>query len=69
MTASSALRWLSARLIGLVRQREHYAPERHYMRGPGPKWIEKHGTPPAADEAARAADRAASRLSREFGSA
>jgi hypothetical protein len=28
-----------------------YRPERHYMRGPGPKWREKHGireqeTPP-----------------------
>jgi hypothetical protein len=21
----------------------HYHPERHYMRGPGPKWHEKHG--------------------------
>ncbi|HET7849896.1 MAG TPA: hypothetical protein VFL51_12625 [Pseudolabrys sp.] len=20
-----------------------YRPERHYMRGPGPKWREKHG--------------------------
>jgi hypothetical protein len=20
-----------------------YQPERHYMRGPGPKWREKHG--------------------------
>jgi len=20
-----------------------YAPEKHYMRGPGPKWREKHG--------------------------
>jgi hypothetical protein len=20
-----------------------YRPERHYMRGPGPKWLEKHG--------------------------
>jgi hypothetical protein len=20
-----------------------YQPERHYMRGPGPKWHEKHG--------------------------
>jgi hypothetical protein len=20
-----------------------YRPERHYMRGPGPKWHEKHG--------------------------
>jgi hypothetical protein len=23
---------------------EHYRPELHYMRGPGPKWREKHGT-------------------------
>jgi len=22
-----------------------YRPERHYMRGPGPKWREKHGAP------------------------
>jgi hypothetical protein len=22
---------------------ETYHPERHYMRGPGPKWREKHG--------------------------
>ena len=22
-----------------------YRPERHYMRGPGPKWSEKHGLP------------------------
>ena len=21
----------------------HYRPERHYMRGPGPKWRAKHG--------------------------
>jgi hypothetical protein len=21
---------------------DHYRPERHYMRGPGPKWREKH---------------------------
>jgi hypothetical protein len=21
---------------------EHYRPELHYMRGPGPKWLEKH---------------------------
>lgn len=24
-----------------------YRPELHYMRGPGPKWREKHGLPPA----------------------
>ena len=22
-----------------------YRPERHYMRGPGPKWAAKHGYP------------------------
>jgi len=21
---------------------DHYRPELHYMRGPGPKWLEKH---------------------------
>ena len=25
----------------------HYRPERHYMRGPGPKWREKHAMVPA----------------------
>ncbi len=25
-----------------------YRPERHYMRGPGPKWREKHGIPERA---------------------
>jgi hypothetical protein len=24
-----------------------YRPELHYMRGPGPKWREKHGQQPA----------------------
>jgi len=24
---------------------EPYRPELHYMRGPGPKWREKHATP------------------------
>ena len=22
---------------------DRYRPERHYMRGPGPRWREKHG--------------------------
>jgi len=26
---------------------DSYRPERHYMRGPGPKWREKHGADPA----------------------
>jgi hypothetical protein len=25
-----------------VRLFDHYRPERHYMRGPGPKWHAKH---------------------------
>jgi hypothetical protein len=29
-------RWLRASLL------DPYQPERHYMRGPGPKWREKH---------------------------
>ena len=29
---------------GLISDRaDGYCPERHYMRGPGPKWREKHG--------------------------
>jgi hypothetical protein len=39
--------------IGIVRMGRNliraltdpYHPERHYMRGPGPKWREKHGLP------------------------
>jgi hypothetical protein len=26
---------------------DSYHPEQHYMRGPGPKWREKHGQTPA----------------------
>ncbi len=38
------------RLAGLWRRfmnelLDRYRPERHYMRGPGPKWREKHGRP------------------------
>jgi hypothetical protein len=29
-----------------------YRPELHYMRGPGPKWREKHGMTAATAEAA-----------------
>ena len=32
------------RAKNLLRELAHpYRPERHYMRGPGPKWREKHG--------------------------
>jgi hypothetical protein len=27
---------------------DRYRPELHYMRGPGPKWLEKHGGPAGA---------------------
>jgi len=31
---------------GLMRDLfDGYRPERHYMRGPGPKWRAKHATP------------------------
>ena len=26
-----------------------YRPERHYMRGPGPKWLARHRSTPAAN--------------------
>lgn len=28
---------------------DSYHPELHYMRGPGPKWREKHGQPVTAE--------------------
>ena len=34
-------RWLGLILIA----RNHYEPELHYMRGPGPKWYAKHQNP------------------------
>lgn len=40
------------RIVERTRQLVHglfssYHPELHYMRGPGPKWREKHGQPAA----------------------
>jgi hypothetical protein len=33
---------------------DHYRPELHYMRGPGPKWLEKHvGLVAVGDESGR----------------
>ena len=37
--AKIALIWLSVK----KRLCDPYRPELHYMRGPGPKWREKHG--------------------------
>jgi hypothetical protein len=35
-----------ARIRGLLKRlSDPYRPELHYMRGPGPKWHEKHGQP------------------------
>jgi hypothetical protein len=34
------LRWLRGTMASLC---DPYRPERHYMRGPGPKWRAKHG--------------------------
>src|SRR5262249_55827729 len=31
------------RAITAVLTHRRYRPERHYMRGPGPKWYERHG--------------------------
>ena len=30
-------------ILGSYGPRMRYRPEAHYMRGPGPKWREKHG--------------------------
>jgi hypothetical protein len=43
---------VAVRIAERARQLTHnlldpYRPELHYMRGPGPKWREKHGRPPA----------------------
>jgi hypothetical protein len=39
--------WLTAFWHELTRDAGGpYRPERHYMRGPGPKWRAKHGLPP-----------------------
>ena len=37
-TIEVALRQIQAELFGT------YRPEKHYMRGPGPKWRTKHGS-------------------------
>jgi hypothetical protein len=39
-----------------------YQPEQHYMRGPGPKWLAKHGPAEQVREIARQPTRSASTL-------
>ena len=45
-SATSAAMIIEAALrlgtLARMRRRDGYRPERHYMRGPGPKWREKH---------------------------
>jgi hypothetical protein len=50
VAASSSSPWRSARFFVVRLWREvsseflsSYRPELHYMRGPGPRWQEKHG--------------------------
>jgi hypothetical protein len=38
---TAVLNFMTALWGGSIRQ---YRPEAHYMRGPGPKWREKHGS-------------------------
>jgi hypothetical protein len=47
MFHSVAQRWQ----VQLARLRDPYRPERHYMRGPGPKWREKHALKARSDTA------------------
>jgi hypothetical protein len=46
--AAAAAREIGRRLLVAVAarvqlSRDSYRPELHYMRGPGPRWREKHG--------------------------
>ena len=41
--------FLSSRIMHLCKVWTAYNPERHYMRGPGPKWREKHASLRIAD--------------------
>jgi hypothetical protein len=36
-------------LLTLTAVFDSYRPERHYMRGPGPKWHAKHDPAPAGE--------------------
>jgi len=39
---ASVTPWVSAWRASLADWTTSYRPEKHYMRGPGPKWREKH---------------------------
>jgi len=40
---ATAPAWLCALRRVVARLTDPYRPELHYMRGPGPRWREKHG--------------------------
>jgi hypothetical protein len=42
-TDPSAPAWLRSLRRAVAAMCDPYRPERHYMRGPGPKWRTKHG--------------------------
>jgi hypothetical protein len=44
---------LIATVVALQRLCSRYRPERHYMRGPGPKWRQKHSLEGATSSSMR----------------
>jgi len=51
VSTSGLFRILAQRWHGhAARLSDPYRPERHYMRGPGPKWREKHGLSASAPQ-------------------
>ena len=48
VTMGRVIQFFASEISGLWNVLTAYQPERHYMRGPGPKWREKHtqGEPP-----------------------
>lgn len=48
LVALVLIRRATAVLMNSFQDVKKYHPERHYMRGPGPKWREKHFSPHAS---------------------
>ena len=40
--ASGLFKMFAGLMLSVTALFDSYRPERHYMRGPGPKWHEKH---------------------------
>ncbi len=45
--AGAVIKALTASMAG--ERRSVYNPARHYMRGPGPKWLARHGAAPGSE--------------------